>query len=132
MARYVLHLGMKNTWCVLLVEDDVVLGPLTLESLISIRQDGVLANSASSAYRQLSNKHRFEIMLLDLQLGADRGEDIVHRLRREGIKVPRIVILSAQPEPELKRAARSIEAQGYLQKPTTINQIHQSMIAAMA
>jgi DNA-binding response OmpR family regulator len=123
---------MKNTWCVLLVEDDVVLGPLTLESLLVIGHVGTLASSASSAYGHLSNKHGFEIMLLDLQLGDERGEDIIHRLRKEGIKVPRIVVLSAQPDAELKRSARSIEARGYLQKPKTISEIHQGMIAAMA
>jgi DNA-binding response OmpR family regulator len=123
---------MENRWCVLLVEDDIVLGPLTLEAMILMGHDGELANSSDDAYAHLSGIHRFDIVLLDLQLGEGRGEDIVHRLRREGFQVPRILILSALPTSDLKRSCMSIQAHGHLQKPSTMQQIHESMVLAMA
>ena len=123
---------MKNTWCVLLVEDDAVLGPLTLNSLNWMGHDATLANTATIAYQCLSNKHHFEIMLLDLHLGDERGEDIVHRLRSGGVTLPRILILSANPQDELARSSCAVQAHGNLQKPATIKQIQHSMIHAMA
>jgi DNA-binding NtrC family response regulator len=108
---------MKNTWCVLIVEDDYILGPRTFDTLHIFGHTATLASSVYEAYGHLSTEHTFEVMLLDLQLGSERGEELIDRLNREGRLVPRIVIFSAQPIFEIERSVRAVAAHGYVQKP---------------
>jgi DNA-binding response OmpR family regulator len=65
----------------------------------------------------LRRPHEIAIVLLDLQLGLQRGESLIEDLRREGALLPPLVIFSAQPMNELRNAAAMICAAGILQKP---------------
>ena len=92
----------------------------------------MLATSAPAAYHHLSNHHEFELVLLDLQLGDQRSERFMDKLRNEGAVVPVIVIFSAQPRDELHRAVRSIGAHSFVQKPASIEDIRQAIELATA
>jgi DNA-binding NtrC family response regulator len=118
---------MKRSLCVLLVEDDAALGLTARHALDHLGHRAVLATSASTLYARLSNPHDFHLVLLDLQLDDQRSEPVILRLRTERIAVPVIIILSAQPLHEIARAVRAIGAAGYLQKPATMEQIHQAL-----
>jgi CheY-like chemotaxis protein len=114
---------MKRCWCILLVEDDPVLGPIMFDALKHLGHDSVLATTARSAYHCLARRHTFEIVLLDLQLGGDRSEPVIQKLREGGYDVPTIVILSAQTEAELRTSARAVQARAIVQKPATLREI---------
>ena len=83
----------------------------------------MLATSAKSAYHCLARRHTFEVILLDLQLGEERSEPIIQKLQEEGHDVPPIVILSAQPDAELKKSATAVKAKAVVQKPATLREI---------
>lgn len=123
---------MKRSLCVLLVEDDVALGPITLHALVHLGHRAVLATSVAVVYAHLSNPHGFHLVLLDLQLGDQRSEPLILRLRAEGIDVPTIIIFSAQPLEELNRAVREINAHSYVRKPASVEDIDRAIQAAAA
>lgn len=123
---------MANSWRILLVEDDPALGPVTMEVLTSCGHHVLLANTFEAAYNYLRRQHAFQAILLDLQLGLQRGEDLILRLRAERFELPRIVILSAQPLSEISAAKAKIGAHSHAQKPASATQINQALDLAMA
>jgi CheY-like chemotaxis protein len=114
---------MKTPNLILLVEDDAILGAMTVEILSECGHSSVLATSVADAFRLLAMPHRFVIVLLDLQLGSERGETLVERLRKANAIVPKIVILSAQSPAELDAIALSIGAAAVLPKPCSAQKI---------
>jgi DNA-binding response OmpR family regulator len=109
---------------VLLIDDDPILGPVTIELLQAMGHKASWVESYESGVDTLSSPHDITIVLLDLQLGAQRGEALIDQLRSAGKNIPPVLIFSAQPMDELRQAANSIKASGILQKPcdaTTIN-----------
>jgi DNA-binding response OmpR family regulator len=123
---------MKKTWRILLVEDDFALGPLTLDALTTFGHQALLAYSFSVAYEYLTRPHAFQVILLDLELGMERGDALIHRLRAERYKLPRIVILSGLPESDGRRIKDEIGAHGYSQKPKSLEEINHALDLAMA
>ena len=71
------------------------------------------------------------IVLLDLQLGQQRGESLIEDLRREGTRLPPLLIFSAQPMNELRHAATMISAAGILQKPCDAAAINHAIETAV-
>ena len=123
---------MKRALEILLVEDDPVLGPLTAESLLAYGHQVTLSPTTKKAFERLKAPHAFDVMILDIQLGADRAENLIDRLKAAGIAFPAVVLFSAQPSSELARSARTVRASGTLQKPCTVEQINQTLERAVA
>jgi DNA-binding response OmpR family regulator len=114
---------MKRRLCILLVEDDPTLGPMIEHALVALGHDSVLATTTQAVYKCLSRRHKFELVLLDLQLEDQRSEPIIEKLRNEGAQIPPIVILSALPVNEINRAVRAVGAKEFVQKPASIAQL---------
>ncbi len=91
-------------FCILLVEDDRALGPLALGSLTHVGHRVTLAVSALEFYAYLGRRNKFDVVLLDLELGNDRSELVVARLHFEYVSLPPIVVFSALTIGELKRS----------------------------
>jgi DNA-binding NtrC family response regulator len=123
---------MKRSVCILLVEDDRILGPLTHDALDMLGHRSVLAASALSLHTVLSRQHSFEVMLLDLQLGDERSEPVIEKLREKGWHIPHIIVMSAQPLLDIERSIRIVGAKGFLQKPVSLDDIDQAIDAAVA
>jgi DNA-binding NtrC family response regulator len=123
---------MKRALDILLVEDDPVLGPLTAESLVTCGHHVTLSPTTRKAFEELKAPHRFDVVILDIQLGADRAENLVDRLKSAGVAFPAVVLFSAQPSSEIARAARTVNASGALQKPCTVEQIDRMLERVVA
>ena len=117
---------------VLLIDDDPILGPLTVELLQALGYSAAWVESYERGIETLSGPHEITIVLLDLQLGAQRGEALVEQLRKAGANVPPLLIFSAQPMTELRNAANAIRASGILQKPCNAAAIDSAIRAAAA
>lgn len=115
----------------LLVEDDPVLGPVTLDLLVLIGHRPSLSASWEDAYARLLAPHDIEIILLDLQLGAKRGEELIEAVRLRKTAPP-VVIFSALPIADLRRAANQIGANVILQKPCSVREMTQAIDRALA
>jgi len=112
---------------ILLVEDDAALGEVTADLLVSEGYAVKIAPTLQDAVDDLAEPHGFCAMLLDLQLGRDRGDAMVRQLQLSGRTLPPVVIFSAQPFVELRQAAQEIGAVAVLQKPCRIGQILQAI-----
>ena len=102
---------------VLLVEDDPALAAATTSLLEAHSYAVHWSSSIESASRQLELEHCCDIVLLDLDLGRERGEMLIDRQRISGMPVPPIVIVSGQPESECREATSYTDAVAIVRKP---------------
>ena len=123
---------MKRSTTILLIEDDPSLGPATVEVLASEGHAAVLANSFDEAFEILVAPHRIQVVLLDLQLGVRRGDELIESLRARSATIPPIVIFSARPIDELVHAAKTIGAEAFLQKPCSGTRLAEAIELATA
>jgi len=117
---------------VLLVEDDQLVQYAMVEGLSDAGHVVSVAGSASRALDLLSHHHYIDVVLLDLRLGEDRGENIFLQLRENGIESPPVIIVSAQPSGEIERVRKLIDAASSLQKPVSIHELCVEMERAVA
>ena len=122
------------TAAILIIDDDPILGPVTVELLHTLGHRATWVDTYERGFDTLRQPHEITIVLLDLQLGLQRGEALIEDLRRNGTVLPPLLIFSAQPMTELREAATLLDAAGILQKPcdaTAINSaIHTALRAA--
>ncbi len=116
----------------LLVEDDHLVQYAMVEGLTDAGHVVSVAGTLNRAVEVLSHYHYYDVVLLDLRLGADRGEDIFLELRERGTAYPPVIILSAQPMAEIRRVEHLIDVAASLQKPMSIQDICETMERAVA
>jgi two-component system OmpR family response regulator len=119
MARFVQPQRMNAARRILLVEDDPALGPVTAEAMRYLGHTVELAACVELAFERIQ-ADCFDAIFLDLELGAERGEVLISRLRAASLAIPVVIVLSAQPLAVLERAAKQTNARSAIQKPTTI------------
>ncbi len=117
---------------ILLVEDDFALATSMMELLAALGYRASWADSALMAFHALSEPNDLDIVLLDLQLGRERGETVVMNLRAAGRPIPPIIILSAMPTKTLVNAVKVTHAHGMLQKPCSVPQLMNAIESALA
>lgn len=122
---------MNRTFNILLVEDDLVLGEVTVESLTMLGHAVTLVRDAAAAFNALSVEHTFDVILLDLRLGEERGDSIFDKLQLLRITYPPVVVLSAEHEATMRRAAERIKTTHVLSKPASALQIDSAMHRAV-
>jgi DNA-binding response OmpR family regulator len=123
---------IKRSIVVLMVEDDPALGPATVDLLSAEGHVATLASTFVEAIRLLLSPNRVEVLILDLQLGTHRGDELIETLRSIDAKLPPIVLLSARPMAELVQAAKVVGAEVYLQKPCSAQRILEAVDLAVA
>jgi CheY-like chemotaxis protein len=116
---------------VLLVEDDQLVQYAMVEGLSDAGHVVSVAGTKNRAIEVLTHHHYYDVILLDLRLGADRGEDIFLQLRARGTPFPPVIIVSAQPMAEIKRVESVIHVAASLQKPVSIQDICETMERAV-
>jgi DNA-binding response OmpR family regulator len=82
-----------------------------------------LASTGDEARAALVAEHAFEVVLLDLQLGSERGELIIESVRERGATVPPVVVFSALPADIAKAAAKRIGAAAVVEKTGEVTEI---------
>jgi DNA-binding response OmpR family regulator len=122
---------MARTFNILLVEDEPMVQFAMSAGLVDAGHSVAIAASVDEAFAALAQEHGFEIVLLDLRLGDQRGEEIFVRLVGKGLAYPPVIIVSAQPESDVRRAVQRVSAAGALIKPASIEQINAAMDAAL-
>ena len=123
---------MKRSINILLVEDDPSLGAATMELLVTHGHAATLATSFDEAFEILRAQNRIQVIVLDLQLGASRGETLINSLRSAGVAVPPVVVLSAKPLPDVVSAAKDTQAEVFLQKPCSVARLIEAITLAVA
>jgi CheY-like chemotaxis protein len=108
---------------ILLVDDDEALAASTCQLLGLLGFAVTWKADRVQAVQAICTRHSFDVILLDLRLGRERGERVITEARSRGCMVPPVVILSAQPDAELQEAAHLSQAKGVLRKPCTANEM---------
>jgi DNA-binding response OmpR family regulator len=123
---------MDSSTSVLLVDDDTSLAHSICDLLIILGFEVTWKADRAQAVAALCSPQRFDVVLLDLRLGIERGEQVIHDARSHGCSIPPIVILSAQPDLELVAAAQISRAACVLRKPCTAQGIKIAIENAVA
>ncbi len=100
---------------VLLVEDDLVLG----ESLQEYLEINNIETKWLSDDREVENiflNETFDVIVLDLILRYQKGEDLLRKLRNKGVNIP-VLILTAKKDLKDKETCFERGADDYLTKP---------------
>ncbi len=112
----------KGPLDILLVENEPIIGTLTTEALRQRGHRVVLAETIAKASADLAQRS-FDVILLDLQVGDERGEDLILSLRAVGHPMPSVVVVSARPTLLIQTAVNEIGAAAYVQKPCAVDEI---------
>jgi DNA-binding NarL/FixJ family response regulator len=115
---------------VLVVEDDAMVRGwlrLSLERL-GFRIAGEAAGSAEA--RQLVERRRPDVLLVDQRLADGKGTALVRALRHRGVSIP-AVLMTANPEPGFNEVAREVGAQGTVLKTVSSDQVGQALRLAV-
>ncbi len=100
---------------VLLIEDDINLGE-SLKEYLEINNIAVKWLSDDREVEYIFLNEDFDIIILDLILKYQKGEDILKRLREKGIETP-VLVLTAKKRLEDKEICFERGADDYLTKP---------------
>ena len=118
---------------VLLVDDHpLILSALTalIESLGQhVRVVGV--DSAERAWRRLNTRERFDLVLLDLDLGDADGFDMLVELRKAHPELP-VVMVSATDRPADMIRAIDLGAMGYVTKRSSHAELYEALATVMS
>ena len=121
----------KGPLSILLVDDEPTVGLLMKEALRQRGHRVVLAATIAKAYSDLIAQS-FDVILLDLQIGDERGEDLILRLRASGRVVPPVIVVSAKPTLLIHTAVKEIGAAASVQKPCAVGEIQAAMDCVVA
>jgi DNA-binding response OmpR family regulator len=115
---------MASQHPILVVDDDNALRSALIEQLI---QDGEFdpteAQNLAEAEALLAKDHsRFDALLLDVSLPDGDGRDFCKKLRKQGVKVPIIMLTGSAEETDIVRGLDS-GANDYLAKPFRLNEL---------
>lgn len=106
---------------ILLVEDDKRMAEIVSETLESRDHEVVACHSMQQAVPGVFSE-RFDLIILDLILGKQRGESLVMQLRKKKIDTP-ILVTSALGEIVIKVNLFELGADDYLEKPFDQNEL---------
>jgi DNA-binding response OmpR family regulator len=115
---------MASQHPILVVDDDNALRSALIEQLI---QDGEFdpteATTLAEAEALMAKDHsRFDALLLDVSLPDGDGRDFCKKLRKQGVKVPIIMLTGSAEENDIVRGLDS-GANDYLAKPFRLNEL---------
>ncbi|WP_089958288.1 response regulator [Lentzea xinjiangensis] len=123
---------MSQAGLVLVVEDEDPVRRYTVSLLEELGYAVLQAGDGQQAIAVLRER-RAEVsaMLLDHSMPGLSGEEVLAELEREGLTVP-VVLTSGHDRTALERRFAGHEVAGYLQKPFRLEQLDETVRAALA
>ncbi len=102
---------------ILLIEDDPIVAVMISEGLDEHEMNVTAVGSVKAAFDELF-KRKFDCVILDMKLGAERGEEVIHfmRLRNKLNRTTPILVVSAFLTPDTRKRITS-QVNGILAKP---------------
>jgi DNA-binding response OmpR family regulator len=107
---------------ILMIDDDHVFAGLIGDALGISGHEVRRVPTIESGVGALLER-RYDVLLLDLDLGATRGESVIRRMHGLGERLPPIVILSGQPSAVLESAMKATGAAAIVRKPCAIDEL---------
>ncbi|MGW8317263.1 MAG: response regulator transcription factor [Bacteroidales bacterium] len=110
----------------LIVDDDQ---GLALLLKMELEDQGHRVDTASNGFdgRDLSQKNRYDIIILDLMLPGMNGRQVCQDLRKNHISTP-VMIMSALDSPDEKKACISAGASDFMAKPFLFEDFYHTIL----
>src|SRR5688572_4070650 len=105
----------------LVVEDDPVIGKSLRQGLTEAGHQCVWVKDGQRGL-ELARSQQFDVIVLDLMLPERPGLDVLRDLRREGIRVP-VILLTALGSVEERVAGLNAGADDYVVKPFALPEL---------
>jgi len=106
---------------ILVVEDDAMIADAVLQALRDAAYAADRVGDGQSAMTALAT-HEYDVVLLDLGLPRRDGVDVIRHLRREGDRVP-ILVMTARDAIADRVATLDLGADDYLVKPFDVSEL---------
>ncbi|RUM59296.1 MAG: DNA-binding response regulator [Persephonella sp.] len=100
---------------VLFIEDDPVLGE-SIKDFLELSGIETEWIQDDRLVKNINNFETYDVIILDLMLRFNKGEDILKDLRNRGVKIP-VIILTAKSDIKDKEVCFNLGADDYLTKP---------------
>ena len=107
---------------ILLLDDDAWTAETALEMLRFQGFQAEWASTIADALQKLAARS-FDLILLDLDLGDERGESLIGEAEASRVKLPPVLIVSAEASDDGSAAAERIGAIGFLRKPYVVRDL---------
>lgn len=104
---------------ILIIEDNKLNLKLFYDILVYKKYEVKTAQDGLLGFEMLK-KEEFDLVVLDLQLPKMDGFSIIQKLKKEKIKLPKIVVVSACAMDSDKKRALELGVNKYLTKPVDI------------
>ena len=106
---------------VLIVDDDKFLLDMYATKFKNLGHEAVVAVGSNDALTKLRDGDTFEILILDIIMPGMDGLELLETIRNENlVPTSSIVMLTNETEPQKIEKAKSLKADGYIVKATTI------------
>ncbi len=105
---------------ILIVEDNELNMKLFFDILTYQKYDAEKSFDGHEAYQKIK-ENNYDLIILDLQLPKLDGFSLIEKLKKENIKLPPIIIVSACAMDSDKQKAKQHNINDYLTKPIDIN-----------
>jgi DNA-binding response OmpR family regulator len=111
---------------ILLLDDDTWTADTALEMLRFQGFRPEWAPTIAEALQKLAAQ-AFDLVLLDLDLGDERGESLIAAAEENHIRLPPVLVVSGEASEEGRAAADRIGAIGFLRKPYVVRDLLEQM-----
>lgn len=115
---------------VLIVEDDARVADAVRRSFLQHQIDVEHAGTLAEARSQLDRRHRFDALVLDLNLPDGNGLDLAKRCRDRGLDLP-IIMVTARDAIEDRVTGLQRGADDYLCKPFAVEELYARLDAVL-
>jgi two-component system, chemotaxis family, chemotaxis protein CheY len=102
---------------VLIVDDSKTARAMCKRVLPPILLQDLLEASGGAEALAVCRTQPIEIMFLDLTMPDVDGYQVLETLKNEGLAKPRVIVMSADIQPEAKERIQKLGAVGFLPKP---------------
>ena len=112
---------MNNQYKVLVVDDDIEMQQQVEKALI---KEGYTAITASDGEQAVAKARQADIILLDIMLPKKNGFEVLREIRKmPSPKWQPVIIISGESDLENLKKGYTLEADHYLLKPCTVENI---------
>ena len=111
---------------ILIVEDNEMNMKLFEDILIYLKYNIDKAYNGKEAYDKII-KNEYNLVILDIQLPEMNGFEILEKLNRNNIKMPKILITSAYAMDSDKAKAKEFGIENYITKPIDIKKFSETI-----
>jgi DNA-binding response OmpR family regulator len=122
--------GSESSSRILVVDDDPQIRKLLIDLLTHDGHEVDAAKDAPSALKLLL-RHRYSLLMTDLELPGTSGLDLIHEIRGRGLRVS-ILVVSGNQEAILKAAVQDLGRAECILKPFGIDAIRAAVQRLLA